>query len=404
MDGVTISYNILFEVNILHHYFLNRGQKNFAVMNEKEQAKVLLKYDVQDFLEISPSAKCQRLLERCRCLFKKTSTGIIVGTQAVSKKGNPKRDKPFCKIANDQVFTFHIYLKDFDLLNYTDLPLTGTADQVYLFSNLKGNGTKAFPSLSTFPDTYTSGQEYLPGDMLIDNPVNPAKLYIANLKTKTDPISSSDWLQENASNGYPMTYTSKKDRIPLVMKQMLYTVKTAGVEPEILVRTASGTAVEVRIDNLPDVPDTIQIDLGGLPEGLYSLHAQSSDHSYQDEIIFYLLQHSEPPFGILRLAAKSDASEYDLLDSQGYIRSPSYTLRFRNRATYWRYVGERFSASSVTAEPMPLTRFGVIDNVSVPDKNGTLVEDLPNPQLNMIKAEALSVQAEKKFYSEIHIH
>jgi hypothetical protein len=86
------------------------------------------------------------------------------------------------------------------------------------------------------------------------------------------------------------------------------------------------------------------------------------------------------------------------------LRSPVYQLRFRNRATHWRYVGKQFNAFSVTTNPMPLTRFGVIDNVSVPDKNGTPVDDLPGPEVTMIKAEALAVEAEKKFYSEIHIN
>ena len=42
--------------------------------------------------------------------------------------------------------------------------------------------------------------------------------------------------------------------------------------------------------------------------------------------------------------------------------------------------------------------------MSVPDKNGVPVDDLPNPEVTMIKAEAMIDEAEKKFYSEIHNH
>jgi len=402
--NLTISYNFLFEVKILHHYFLNKGMDNFATMPVNEQAAMMLLYDVRNIFHITPSVQTKKDLERYHCLAKPTANGLIVGIKTETDPGPPKTITPFQPLDDDLLLTFHIHLQDFQLLNYTALPLTDNNGQFYLFSNLKGTQEKSFPSLAAHAQAHTGGGMYMPGDMVVDNPANPSKLYIARVKTTAVPSGSADWLEEKASDGMPMTYAGKKDRCPLVRQQLFYRVKTADIEPEVEIRNALGTLIAVKSDILPGEHRTIQIDLRGLPEGLYALHVESADHTYQDDLQFYLLQQQEVPFAILQLAIKSDDPAYDMLDAQGRLRSPVYDLRFRNRATHWRYVGNQFNASSVTTDPLPLTRFGVIDNVSVPDKDGAPVDDLPNPEVVMIKAEALAVEAEKKFYSEIHIH
>ena len=349
--GISVTYSILFEVNVLHHYFLNRGVKNFALMTADEQAEVMLQYDIRDVLEIVPTAECRKNLDRHQCIFKKTATGIIVGQKAQLESQNPHKYKPFNEIDTDLIFTFHVHLKDLSLLNYTDLPLTGNSGQVYLFSNSAGSAAKAFPSLCVFPATFENGRQYLPGDMVVDNGTTPTKLYTARLKTGANPTGSPDWLEEKKSDSFPMSYAGAGDRLQMVRQLLLYRVKTADVEPEVVITAASGTVVEVKSDILPGEFRVIQIDLRGLPEGLYSLHAESADHTYQDDLSFYLLQQKEPPFAILQLAVQSDTAAYDMLDPQGCMLSPSYELRLRNRATYWRYVGKVSTFLPLPATP-----------------------------------------------------
>jgi hypothetical protein len=107
---------------------------------------------------------------------------------------------------------------------------------------------------------------------------------------------------------------------------------------------------------------------------------------------------------MIHLSLKSNVPDYHMTDDHQDLLSPVYMIRFRNRATHWRYVGKNFNTSSVTNEPLPLTRFGVITDVAVPDKNGVMLEDLPNPGNTMIRTDALTSADEKKYYSEIHIH
>ncbi|NTW50991.1 MAG: hypothetical protein HGB22_00180 [Chlorobiaceae bacterium] len=402
--SVTVTYDILFEVKLLHHYFLNKGSGNYEQMNDDAKAEMMLKYDVRDFLDITPTAECRKNLERHRCIFKKTSTGIIVGLKACPDELTPGKNRPCLDLDADLAFTFHISLIDFNLMNYTALPFTGNSGNVYVFQNIKGASGKLFPGLSAVPPTYAAGTQYLPGDMVADDAASPTTLFTATRKTVSPTTTVADWQSENSSDGLPMCYANSLDRHQLVRQILSYRVKTAGVNPEISLKTASGQSVTPGSVTLPGEFSTIQVDLREFPEGFYSMHAQSADLTYQDDITFYLLQSREAPFAVLRLSVKSDTAAYDMLDPQGDLLSPVYELRFRNRATHWRYVGRQFDANAVTDEPMPLTRFGFIEHVSVPDKDGNPVDDLQNPEVVMIKAEALTVTAEKKFYSEIHIH
>ena len=407
--GITVTYNILFEVKLLHHYFLNKGLGNYEVMTEDAKAAMMLKYDVREFLDITPTAECRNNLERHNCIFKPTSTGIIVGIKA--EPCELSKFKPFHDLDDDLAFTFLLNLKDPSLLNYTALPFTGNSGHVYVFQNLKGSLAKEFPSLCTLPDEYDCDSEYMPGNMVIDDINNPATLFTSINKSKSDPADyPDDWQREATNDGFPISYANLNDRYLLVRQIMVYRVKIAGIKPKITVKRASGATVTPRTTFIPSdvlLPEdfqTVQIDLNGFPEGFYSMAVESNDPACRDDIDFYLLQQKEAPFGILRLAVKSDTTAYDMLDELGCILSPAYELRFRNRATHWRYVGKKFTALSVTDKALPLTRFGFIANITVIDKEGKYETDLPNPEVSMIKAEALTVPDEKKFYSEIHIH
>jgi hypothetical protein len=284
------------------------------------------------------------------------------------------------------------------------LPLSGNISDIYVFRNVLGESFKQFPSLGSNAPLHLSGEEYLPGDMNSDNLSNPEKLFIAKLKNQSATSNATNWLKELKSDGFPMTYANVNDRWRLVRGSFNYKVTVSGADPVVTIKNEYGQVVNARINVLPGDFRILQIDLGGFPEGIYTMHAESASPPYSDDLSFFLLQQASAPFGVIRLTVKSDSTQYDLLDAQGFLLSPPFELRFRNRATHWRYIGENFNEGSVTNLPLPLTRLGFIENVSVQDINGNPVDDLPNPSISMIRAEAMTKLDEKRFLSEIHIN
>lgn len=402
--SISITYGILFEIKIMHHYFLNKGEEVYDTMSDADKANMMLKYDAREIFEIIPTEECTKILSAHNCIFKNTSTGLIVGLRAESDGLEPPKFKSFVTLADDLMFTFLVKLRDMDFMNYTALPFTGNSGQLFTFQNTIAGGSKKFPSLSTVPPLYQAAKEYFPGDMLSDNLNNQTKLSTALQKTTQVTSTASDWMTEVSADNLPLQYVNVNDRHPIVRGIFSYHVKDANVEPVATVKTANGIIVTPKVTILPGEFRTLQVDMRQFPEGFYTMHIESGAPVYSDNIAFYLLQQRESPFGIIQLNVKSDDATYNMLDPLGNMLSPAYELRFRNRLTRWRYIGKKFNDASVTDTPLPLTRFGFIENVSVMGKDGELIDDLPNPAVSIIKTEALIKTTEKNYYSEIHIY
>ncbi len=402
--SISITYNILFEVRILHHFFLNKGEKGYDTMSLAEKASMMLGYDAREISEIVPTEECSKILRAHNCIFKFTSTGIIVGLRAESDGLQPPKFKPFMTLADDLKFTFLVKLRDTDFMNYTALPFTGNSGQLFTFQNTIAGGSKKFPALSAIPPVYEAAKEYLPGDMLSDNPNNQTKLFTALQKTNQVTSTDGEWMTETSADNLPLQYVNVNDRHPLVRGIFSYQVKDAGVEPVATVKTATGITVTPKVTILSGDFRTIQVDMREFPEGFYTMHIESAAPVYSDDVSFYLLQQRENPFGIIQLNVKSDDVTFNMLDPLGFMLSPAYELRFRNRSSRWRYIGEKFNGASFTEKALPLTRFGFIENVKVMGKDGDFIDDLPNPSVTIIKTEALTKTTENNFYSEIHIH
>ena len=402
--SISITYGILFEVRILHHFFLNRGKDMYDSMSDAEKADMMLKYDAREIFEVVPTGDCSKILHAHNCIFRFTSQGIIIGLRAEADDQEPPKFKPFKSLDDDLKFTFLIKLRDMDFMNYTALPFTGNSGQVYSFVNTITGSPKKSPAISVIPPVYTAATEYFPGDMLSDNPNNQSKLFTALRKTSSVTSNAGEWLTEVLADNLPMQYVNVNDRHPLVRGLFSYQVKVAGIEPIATVKTASGLTVTPQITILPGDFRTLQIDMRHFPEGFYSMHVESAVPVYTDDIAFYLLHERVSPFGIIEINVKSDDPSYNIFDPQGFMLSPAYELRFRNRSTRWRYVGKKFNAASVTEKPLPLTRHGFIEDVKVIGKDGGLIDDLPNPTTSVIKTEALVKATEKNYYSEIHIN
>lgn len=402
--SVTIAYEILFEVKILHHYFLNRAQVVFDRIPLAERAALMLSYDCREFVEIRPTPSCEQMLRSHRCLFKLTASGFVVALRAEEDPDDPQKRLPFVPFDEDDVFDFTMQATDVNFWNYTALPFTGNSGRMFVFGNRQGTAPLLFPWLTVSPPAFQAGSEYLPGDMLGNKAVDPAKLFIAKVRTKKKTTVASDWLEEKKTEGFPMYYAGGVDRMPVWKDHVNYCPDVSGLAPEMKLVSETGKEFTVPFETLPGDRPLFQLDLSRFPEGIYTLHAQSASPAWADEIRFFLHHGREIPFAMIHLAVKSNVNGYRMTGDNHELRSPVYEIRFRNRATHWRYIGKDFDQDSVTSEPLPLTRFGVINDVAVPGKDGTMVEDLPNPLEMMVKTEALTSAEEEKYYSEIYIH
>lgn len=126
MEKFRTGYETLFEVQLLHRYFLNVGLTEFDLAPETPAVKAARRaYDVRQWLRLEPSAATQELLRNQRLLFRPTPEGFRV---LVAVKLNPATQLPvpFIALPPSLNFNFLAHHADPDFFLYTD----GTVEQV----------------------------------------------------------------------------------------------------------------------------------------------------------------------------------------------------------------------------------------------------------------------------------
>ncbi len=401
--SLSIIYKSLFEVKIRHHYFLNKGEQGWDSMSQDDKDSQEAKFDVREILDFIPTSDCIKALNAHNCIFKKTSSGIIIGIKATADTVNAGKFKSFVPLDDNQSFRFLVKLKDYNFLNYSALSLQSSRDKLFVLNNSLTNASNIFPALSTIPPVFVNGTTYMPGDMLSDNAANQTKLFTALVKTTENPVGSDDWLTEAAAPTTPLSYVNVNDSYPVANGFLTYTMTEKDSYPIATIKDARGFTITPKMEVLQGDFMSLQVDLLKYPEGIYTIHIDSDNPAYHDDVTFYLLQSSDTPFALIEIKVKSKQTAFNLT-SQEDLLSPVFEIRFRNRRTHWRYLGKIFHTPYVPDNPLPLTRYGNIEIMKPPEPEDTKTIMLPNPSVSLIKAEALTNDDETKYYSEIHIN
>ena len=163
------TYGLLFEVTLLHNYFLNNGEETFASMSAADKEKMLQQFDTDAFTTITPTLETNTVLKNYKMIFKKNKTGF-----GVYIKVKDELD-PFIKVPVDLNLKFLIKINDYQFENYTNLDFA--FNQVFLFSNVR-------------PLTEPVSFEYLPkinDNKLISNAYLVSEETTANLISTLQP-------------------------------------------------------------------------------------------------------------------------------------------------------------------------------------------------------------------------
>lgn len=294
-EFIGTKYERLFEVRLLHHYFLDRGQTDFTALAPDQQTKMLSAYDCRQFLSFTPSATTAQILQGLGCRFCTLPTGFMVvapGHRVIPQQA---------------ILDFTVTIRDDQFFNYTALTLLPRKiyeiekegrvfrfkENVFLFSN--GSGTQA----------------------------GNGKLYLSK------PIP----LFDNAAS-YPVE--------TLLIDNNSQLVQLTGDYPP-----ANGTVFQVLgpAGDLPLFVNTADVPVITPPPGLNG--APTHGIELRDEWPRDL-------FALIRIAAKhANNDAFSLSDSNGAFSSPVFELHFKNRSTRWRYF-KRTDQSAITEEPAPL--------------------------------------------------
>lgn len=426
MSGTTL-YKTLFQVKILHHYFLNKGAEVFDnIAEEKDKIEIFRNYDIQEFLTIAPTESCKKLLKQYRCVFKVTRDGFLVGIK--SRKIAADKFKAVFKPGGNLHLSFLISFVDNFFINYTCLPLKrnlkeldgfiSQENNVYYCHNLTTDSAKKPPFITKIAPKFKNGTAYSAGDILSNSETNPTKLFIAKKITTTAP-PSDNWIDDDIVRGKPLQYAGVNDLLPVFTDMIRFNSGLADPDLTVTVTDAQGNNIPAETKFIKDKKGNdpgkliALTDIHLLNEGFYKINFK--DGVFDKTFPFYRLSKPAEADMIVDLVIKGNTADYTIIDvdnddtnddddsNNDLMKSPVFEIRFRNRATNWQYKGNNFSNNSVTG-PHPLTKNGYI-NATVKDKNGQDVDDLPNPSVKMIKAKKADDDTNTyDTISEIFIH
>lgn len=303
-EQVRIGYKRLFEVRLLHHYWLDEGSTVFDLI--PDQAKKdgrLLTYDVRPILSITPTTATEKKLKGLGCVYKTTALGCVVAAS----------DQVL--IPPDTIFEFVLKVQNATFSNYTALSLP--QQKIYELYHQPEDKTYRYKENVAVYSNLTGASRG----------ANPNKaLYLSR---EIPPPTATDKVESLVLSGGGLQ-------------------QLTGDQPGATVQVLNPVANNLPVfSNQADIPTVVPpLGLAGVPPRSLLL-----TDDIPDEI-----------FALVRLTAvRADDGDYSFIDGTGQPKNPYpvYQIRFKNRSTRWKYFNKSTKApTSTEANPLPLTFFG----------------------------------------------
>lgn len=304
-------YVKLFEIKLLHHYWLDEGGQVYDQISDQNSKSVRLKsYDVRSFLDLSPTGPTANTLTAYGGIAKKTAQGLVVAVPETTV------------LPNDTVFEWLVTVVDPDFFNYTALTLQ--PQKIYrLFHAIEKKEYRYKENVPVLSNLTGSSRGIGLNKTLYLSQEFPA------LKTddKAEALVSSGNAVKQLNNDQPGA-----------------TAKIIGAQSKLPVFVHQGDIpVIVPPAGLEGVPQRGVILCEKLPETFFAL--------------------------IKINAVRNDNAAFGIIDNVGRAKRspPVFQVRFKNRSTFWRYLSKNDGTfKSEEPEPLPLTYYGTIGGKQKP--------------------------------------
>jgi len=311
-------YKRLFEVQLLHHYWLDDASILFDALPESRKTKLLLAYDARSFLEIEPTPTTANKLKAFRGIFKTTAPGFMVAV--------PKG----VVIPDNELFSFVITITDANFYKYTSL--TFIDRKIYeLYYQPEDKILRYKENVPVFSN--------LTG---VSRGVNPNKsLYLSREIPASTAIDKVEYLNITGNALFQLTSSQpgatkvKLNNIAANMPVFVHQNDSPVIEPPMGLAGTPGKGVLLT----NEIPDNV--------------------------------------FGIVNIAATNPLDNDFSCTSVGVAKNacPVFQIRFKNRQAVWKYLNKNNgSPISESSTPLPLTYNGNAGVKKKPGESGIKVQ------------------------------
>jgi len=400
--SIQIIYKKILDLELWHDYYLG----------QPDPPELPTSYNVSDLLTIIPTADCLQILKNLRWVFRSQGRGATVFANVNEvTPGNFQTQVPI-----DQPYrlTFWLVVRDRYFANFTNLPLSPTPKQIYYFSNLSNNQGHAL-FLTQSLAAYKAKTEYHLGQLVTRS---DKTLEALNYKASASSTpSAKDWETLEVSS----QYVSDLDRLTCQSPSRTQIIPSLNPGDAfrltlVDINEQETFAFEDAAPNQhpPGTSISVNLNFSGQSPGRYRLLLNGTQ---VDEFVLTDSLAARQALGLVEIVLNPSlvSPAFALLETragQTLIRPKTYVIRFKNRATRWRYRYEKphdFDASV-------LPDFDLLDDKAYVTKRplglrrqpATLLKDgkdrlLPTPSVMLIKPEIDADRRVTTIFSDIHL-
>lgn len=333
VEFLRIGYTRLFEVRVLHHYWLDQGRTVFdQIADQATKTERLLSYDVRRLLSFRPSAATAATITGLRGVFRTTGLGFLVAVPDDAK------------VPVDATFELFVIVSAPDYVSYTAQPLARPGITLATVPALSPQPIVSV--LDPVPDPLTGTRRVL--------------RYKANV-----PVLSNLTGVARVAGGTTRLYLSRD-----------YPARSVDDAVEALVEV--NNKVQQRMGDPPDAPLTEIGPTSNLPVFLHQgdVPATTPPAGSVGAPAFGIeLADDTPPdvTAVIRLTPRRPTgSPSNFADPDGTPRARVFEVHLQNRWTTWRYFSKRDgSPTSPEPGPLPLTHFGNAGTKQKPSRAAT---------------------------------
>lgn len=369
--GFSIQYKRLFECQIRHGFYLNKGRilEDYDLENNR-------RYNIQTDLLVEPSADTARFLKRHRMRIRNQPSGWAVLLRV--KEGY----QPFIPLPSDFTMTFYLKPRNSHWSDITNARLRPNFPTIFYFTNDQPLATLTYPHLHMPLLYYYSGRAYEMGELArTGNAVYMAPRHIR--EDKPPGTRGSRWQRiAYFQEGKYLQFASYRDRLLAPSRFHYFFDPIEGDQVRdgrCTVKRQDEVVKEVDFSSDEDM-DRLWLDLSDLAAGFYWLEIKSNQ-GYRDVKYLFISDrlYDRQAFGVVQIRHRAGLEEFRLLDEHGAVlgrdgsEAPRFRITLKNRYTYWQYVlaeGQKPDPAStsevqfydpaetrlITKTPMPLTR------------------------------------------------
>lgn len=387
------TYQPLCKINIWHAYYLHPAallptdlidpvnRPNTLKTTKQEalttDAQAIGTYSPWQDLNCSATAATHLLMTKYKMLFRQETYGFAIWIK--SNKLNTNNVRPYIPIDSPYKLTFVLTLKNPFFSNFTQIEGSSVGKSIWYFSNRAANQVGNTKYLNLNPAGLSPAQNYV-------SPLDKIDLY-----SRTIPIDVSN-----------LNVNSVRVRLSSPLTQ----------------------AEETFVADVPEQALSIcSFRPTQLPSGLYDVRVFRLDNTeivgLKGRIFWNAGDVEENFFGLIEIyqLPGNSLGVYSLCTENQQLLSPTYTLWWQNRTTYWRYIFDKDQPPPDTSDPSCNLRFEapglrnrLISKTPMPFSskyqamkycvsNGTSNEEnmLPNPEHTRIYPEG------GEYFAEVHM-